>query len=203
MTSSETDHRRGPRRRGAELEEAILRAAREGLIEVGYAALTMDWIASRARTSKAALYRRWNNRAELVIHAHRELVRSLVPAPDTGSFITDMRKLLRSFAAMLETEFGDLLRGVIAEVARNPELAAEVRRQILDRDPGLIDELYERGIARGEVRPELRGTRAVTVPMDLLRNEFLTLGPPISDAVIDDILDNIYFPLVCTNQPTR
>lgn len=196
MTSSATDHRRGPRRRGAELEEAILRAAREGLVERGYAALTMDWIAGRARTSKAALYRRWNNRAELVVHAQGQLVRSLLTTPDTGAFASDMRALLRSLADLMDSEYGELLRAVLAEVTNSPELAAETRRQLFETGPGLVDEIYRRGIERGEVRPELRGTRAMTVAHDLLRNEFVTRGAPIADAVIEDILDTVYLPLV-------
>lgn len=196
MTSSATDHRRGPRRRGAELEAAILRAAREGLVERGYAALTMDWIASRARTSKAALYRRWHNLGELVVHAHGQLVRTLLTAPDTGSFTEDVRAFLRSLADLMDSEYGELLRGVLAEITKNRELAAEARRQLVDAEPHLIDEIYQRGIERGEVRIELRGTRAVTVAPDLLRNEFMLRGTPIADAVIDDILHTVYLPLV-------
>jgi AcrR family transcriptional regulator len=196
MTGSATDHTRRTRRRGAELENAILRAAREGLVECGYAALTMDWIAGRARTNKAALYRRWSNRAELVVHAHGQLVRSLLSVPDTGSFATDMRAMLRSFADLLESEHGELLRGVLAEVTRNPELAAEARKQLLEAGPHLVDEIYRRGIERGEVRAELLGTRVMTVAHDLLRNEFITRGTPIEDAAIEEILDVIYLPLV-------
>jgi AcrR family transcriptional regulator len=196
MTGSATDHTRRTRRRGAELENAILRATREGLVECGYAALTMDWIADRARTNKAALYRRWNNRTELVVHAHGQLVRSQLSAPDTGSFASDMRAMLRELADLMESEHGEVLRRVIAEVTKNQELAAEARRQLLASGPHLIDEVYRRGAERGEVRPELRGTRVMTVAHDLLRNEFMTRGTPIEDATIEEILDTIYLPLV-------
>jgi AcrR family transcriptional regulator len=196
MTGGATDHTQRLRRRGAELEDAILRATREGLVERGYAALTMDWIAGRARTSKAALYRRWNSRAELVVHAHGRLVRSLLSAPDTGSFASDVRAMLRAFADLMDSEHGELLRAVVAEVTKNPELAAEVRKQLLEAGSHLLDEVYQRGIERGEVRPELRGTRVMTVAHDLLRNEFMTRGTPIEDATIEEILNTIYLPLV-------
>ena len=196
MTGSATEGAQPLRRRGAELEDAILRAAREGLVECGYAALTMGWIAGRARTSKAALYRRWSNRAELVVHAHGQLVRSLLSAPDTGSFASDVRAMLRSFADLMDSEYGELLRGVLAEVTRSPELAAEARKQLLESGPHVLDEVYQRGIERGEVRPELRGTRVMTVAHDLLRNEFMTRGTPIEDTAIEEILDTVYLPLV-------
>ncbi|AXK33759.1 TetR/AcrR family transcriptional regulator [Streptomyces armeniacus] len=203
MTSSAMDHRRGPRRRGAELEAAILQAAREGLVERGYAALTMDWIAGRARTSKAALYRRWSSLGELVVHAHGQLVRTMLPAPDTGSFTSDVRALLRATADLMDSEYGELLRGVLAELTKNQELAAEAGRQLVDAGPQLIDEIYQRGIERGEVRPELRGTRVMSLAHDLLRNEFMIRGTPITDDVIDDILDTVYLPLVAAHSATR
>jgi AcrR family transcriptional regulator len=46
------------RRRGAELEQAILDAAWEQLIAEGYEHFTIDTVAARARTSKPVLYRR-------------------------------------------------------------------------------------------------------------------------------------------------
>ena len=46
------------RRRGAELENAILRAAAEELTESGYAGLTMDRVARRAGNDKNTIYRR-------------------------------------------------------------------------------------------------------------------------------------------------
>jgi hypothetical protein len=57
------DHRKLPRRRGAVLNSAIFEVVRGEIAESGYAALTMDSVAERARASKASLYRRWPGRA--------------------------------------------------------------------------------------------------------------------------------------------
>jgi len=61
------------RRRGAELDRAILRAALDELAEAGYPGLTMDRVAKRAGTNKNAIYRRWPNRAALGLAAYRQL----------------------------------------------------------------------------------------------------------------------------------
>src|SRR5882757_6165421 len=64
----------GPvRRRGAVLEEAILRAAVDELTESGYPGLTMDRVAKRAGTNKNAIYRRWPNRLALGVAAYRDM----------------------------------------------------------------------------------------------------------------------------------
>lgn len=82
------------RRRGAALEEAILRAAVDELTESGYAGLTMDKVATRAGTNKNAIYRRWPNRLTLGIAAYRQLVTTVRP-PDTGSLRGDVLEVLR------------------------------------------------------------------------------------------------------------
>jgi AcrR family transcriptional regulator len=57
--------------RGAAREEAILLATLELLGEAGYDRMTMDAVAARARASKATIYRRWPDKAGLVVAAVR------------------------------------------------------------------------------------------------------------------------------------
>lgn len=66
------------RRRGMELQDAIHQAVLGELQEHGYAALSMDGVASRAQTGKATLYRRWPSKLELVVDAFKH------SAPDTS-----------------------------------------------------------------------------------------------------------------------
>ena len=60
-----------------------MRAALEGLADVGYDSLSMAEIASRASVGKGALYRRWTSKAQLVTDAMvrgREQVRPVLAA---------------------------------------------------------------------------------------------------------------------------
>ena len=77
------------RRRGKELEDALYDATLAELAAVGYGGLTMEGIAARARTGKAALYRRWTKsclldqrryRAALPVRA-RAAIPSMVSPP--------------------------------------------------------------------------------------------------------------------------
>jgi AcrR family transcriptional regulator len=63
------DHRTRPRRRGHALDKAILQATLVEIDMSGYAALSMERVAERARASKASLYRRWPSKVELVLAA--------------------------------------------------------------------------------------------------------------------------------------
>jgi AcrR family transcriptional regulator len=55
-----------PRRRGQTLEHAIFDAVLDQLQTVGYVGLTMEGVAAAAHTGKAALYRRWPRKEDLV-----------------------------------------------------------------------------------------------------------------------------------------
>src|SRR5271154_4252734 len=83
------------RRRGGGLGHAPLDAGWAELQAAGYAGLTMEAVADRAGTSRAVLYRRWRNRAELVlavIRRHRPLLSGEIP--DTGTLRGDVLALL-------------------------------------------------------------------------------------------------------------
>src|SRR5688500_7351430 len=66
-----------PRRRGAAAQRFTFDAVIEQLGAVGYAKLSTNRVAAAAGTGKAALYRRWRNKDELV----RDALRDLLPAP--------------------------------------------------------------------------------------------------------------------------
>ena len=69
------------RRRGAALEDAILQAAYDELTEAGYTAFSVESVATRARTGKASIYRRWPTKPELVMDA---MCAALPTAEDCG-----------------------------------------------------------------------------------------------------------------------
>jgi AcrR family transcriptional regulator len=190
------DHRKGPRRRGEELERAILSAALAELTDVGYSALTMERVAARARTSKAALYRRWSGRAELVVDACKLSSTSDVDLPDTGALRSDVIALLRQMSAKMASPLGGILRGLLAETTRDQEFARLIRERFHTVGPATIHIILERAVERGEVERRILDSRRSTVATDLLRNHFLLFGAPIADDVIVDIVDDIYLPLV-------
>jgi AcrR family transcriptional regulator len=188
----------GQRRRGAELEQAILRAAAEELTASGYAGMTMDKVAQRAGTNKNAIYRRWPQRAVLGIVAYKHLADARTPTPDTGSLRGDALELLRAANATWSSPRGAILRDLLAAAADEPALLDLLREQA---GGGAMNAawfaLLSRAVARGEAPPEAVHPRVATLPMMLLRGEYALRGvPAVPDEVLVEIVDEIFLPLV-------
>ncbi|WP_280444125.1 TetR/AcrR family transcriptional regulator [Nocardia brasiliensis] len=191
------------RRRGAALEEALLRAAADELLESGYAGLTMDKVAVRAGTNKNALYRRWPNRLALGIAAYRQLT-TAVQAPDTGSLRDDALSLLRGANRHWSSPLGGILRDLMAAAGGAAELLSQLPDQSGDATAALWLTVLGRAVARGEAAPEALHPRVATVAMVLLRNEFVTRGVPTApDDILIEIVDEVFLPLVRHRDPSQ
>ncbi|GAB3966880.1 TetR/AcrR family transcriptional regulator [Actinoallomurus acanthiterrae] len=185
------------RRRGAVLEEAILRAAADELLESGYPGLTMDRVAKRAGTNKNAIYRRWPNRAALGVAAYRRLVTARTQPPDTGALREDALTLLRRINCDLSSPEGEILRSLLSSVGDEPELLAELQEQASDGGSAAWLTILGRAVARGEAPPEAVHPRVATVALTLLRNEYVTQGlGSVPDGVLVEIVDEVYLPLI-------
>jgi AcrR family transcriptional regulator len=184
------------RRRGAALEDAILDAGWDQLLEHGYEGFTFEAVAERARTGKAVLYRRWPDKPALlmaVLAHHDSATRERVP--DTGSLRGDVLSLLRAAnrrGASAAAIFSTILGVHFYESAATP---ADLRAQVIGAGSVAMEQVLARAVERGEIAA-VPSPRIVTLPGDLLRHElFMTLGP-VPDTTIVGIVDDVFLPLV-------
>jgi len=189
------DHRKQPRRRGEELNAAIYQATLDELAEVGYAKLTMERVAERAKTGKAALYRRWSSRMELAVQAVYHTWPDSGSPPDTGSLRGDVLTLLRRVASLLAGPSGEALRGLLGDVLSDPARTAELRRLSQGNGRKAMREITRRAAERGEIAGDAVTSRRLDVPQAMLRQYFLFNGVPIPDEVIVEIVDEVVVPL--------
>ncbi|WP_409463010.1 TetR/AcrR family transcriptional regulator C-terminal ligand-binding domain-containing protein [Amycolatopsis sp. GA6-003] len=192
------------RRHGEQLESALLAAGWEELVEAGYARLTMESVAVRARTSEAVLYRRWANKDELVLAAmrrHRD--DHPIAMPDTGSLRGDLLAYLTAVSEALAGFFAIVVAashsGFSASLGATP---AQVRDQIIG-DRLLPRDLYQRAHARGEIDlTRLSGT-VLEMPFQLVRHDLLMDLTPLRPARIRSIVDDLFLPLVQPNSEVK
>lgn len=189
------------RRRGAELETALLAAAWAELTESGYAAFTIDAVAKRAGTSRPVVYRRWRDKHELVVATLRYVSeRQDITVPDTGSLRGDVVALMKEanraradFAVFVSVHLG----GYFEETGASP---ADLRELLLARRPPAQEMLLARAAERGEIDPAKVTRRIADLPFALFRHELLMTLRPVPDSVIDEIVDTIFLPLVSATE---
>ncbi|MEV5646847.1 TetR/AcrR family transcriptional regulator [Nocardia sp. NPDC052254] len=185
------------RRRGAELEHALLDAAWAELTERGYAGFTIDKVAERAHTSRQVIYRRWPDRHALLRATFAHAVeRHKAPLPDTGTLRGDVLLMMRaanSLAGEVATLLGAHLAGYFHETGTGP---ADLG---LTLGPGAtkgIDIAIARAAERGEVDPRRITERMKSLPFDLLQHEYMMTFRPVADHDVEEILDTLFLPLV-------
>jgi AcrR family transcriptional regulator len=192
------------RRRGEILEDAILLAAWEELSAVGYTHLTMEGVAARAKTSKAVMYRRWPNKGKLVIAALKKYpLKKYLPlsteAPDTGNLREDVLILLGRIIKPLQDVGAETLHGLLVDffdkemISSLPQI---LQSQGNDRISSAMRTILEHAEKRGEIRVEKINPRIISLPVDLIRFEIITRHKPITDATLNEIVDDIFLPLV-------
>lgn len=189
------DHRKLPRRRGAVLSRAIFDAVLAEIAESGYATLTMDRVAERARASKASLYRRWPGRAALVLDAAYEAMPGPDTVPNTGSLRLDTLTVMRQGARLLEGIVGQAMRGVLGEALQNPEVAAEVREFARGNASRMMREILANAVNRGECDPDLVTDSRIEAGPALLRQRFIFGSGPIEDDFLVAVVDQVVLPL--------
>ncbi len=166
-------------------------------MEKGYAALTVESVAHRAGTSRPVLYRRWPAKADLVRAAVLHmLARDAMEVPDTGNLRDDMVAVLRlsnerrmATTALLIYYLGAFFQ----ETGTNPR---DLREQLIGDRDSPVDVIVDRAIDRGEIDAEGLTPRRRTLAFDLLRHEALTTLAPVPNPVIEEIVDDIFMPLV-------
>jgi AcrR family transcriptional regulator len=140
------------RPRSEEAHRAILDATLELLVEVGFSAMTVEGIASRAGVGKATIYRRWPSKLPLVVEAFGRLPG--FEEVDTGSLAEDLKKMLRSYLqAFNASPLSAVLPSLAGERAHNPELSELFEPVSKGRRQPLV-QAFERAALRGEISPD-------------------------------------------------
>jgi len=187
------------RRRGSRLEDAILDAAWAELLEQGYPGLTLEGVAKRAGTSRPVLHRRWPSRTALATAAlGRHIAQHPIDVPDLGSVRDEICLLLRRMSDRARPDMIRLVFDMQRDLADNhsnlAELRVQLRRQIVE--PDVMQTILGRAIDRGEIAAGRLTSRIVSLPTDLARHEVLMTFERLSDEAIQEIVGEVFLPLV-------
>ncbi|MEV6099112.1 TetR/AcrR family transcriptional regulator [Nocardia sp. NPDC051981] len=189
--------------RGQQRVDAILAATVDLVAERGYPALTMDAVAARANASKATIYRRWRNKAELIkaaLDAHD--AQQNADIPDTGSLRGDLVAVLETLRDKASDQIAAMIEGLIAAMRHDPQLAAALREHTENEELSPFHDALHRAIARGEL-PGDTDTELIHDVAEAMIMRQLQIGAPFDSAFIDRLVDDVLLVLLQHRETTQ
>ena len=155
-SSTETPQRK--RRKEARPSEIVEAGLRE-FSEKGFAAARLDDIAARAGIVKGTIYRYFENKEALFREAVRlRILPVLAEAEEMverypGPTEALLRGLLQAiYARFVASDTKVLLRIIVAEGQRFPDIPAYYHREMITKGEALLRKIIARGVERGEFR---------------------------------------------------
>jgi AcrR family transcriptional regulator len=178
--------------RAAERRQAIIDAALDEFVARGFAATRLDDVAKRAGVAKGTIYLHFKDKEsmfeELIRTALVPLIGQLHAPPPIGGTVRDaVEGFARTFVQdVATTRRGDIVRLIVAEGPRFPNIADFYYREVVSRGLAGMRALIELAVARGEIRQR-----------DLARFPQIVVAPAII-AVIWQSLFSKHAPLDAT-----
>ncbi len=197
------------RKRGAELEQAIRDATIAELASGGYGSITIESVAARAQTGKASIYRRWPTKQELVVDS----VGCLLSGPlmtvvalqldDTTTTRDAFLDLIKQASGAMTGAHGDAMRSIMGESLRDQEFSATFECDFYHPRKQALIALLERGVERGEVRPDAVSTLVPDILAGTLIHRLLVRRQPMDDAELEAFVDGFIMPAISAAEGDR
>lgn len=195
-TAPESQESHGGRPLDATRDDALRWSALELLGDIGYERLTIDKIAAHAGAGKATIYRRWSGKAELVVDALRCQKGATPMAPDTGTLRGDLAALIDQSdrdEGQLDTK---VMIGLVSALPHDAELREVFRTQLIEPHTATLVVVFDRALARGEIRPVKNMEMVVSILPALVFHRLLVSAAVPDRAFLESIVEEILLPLL-------
>lgn len=183
------------RRRGEELERAILAAAWSELVEHDWSGFSVPRVAQRAGTGKASVYARWPTRAALAVAAAVHHAVTDVPRRElVGDLRSDLLALLVEYCSFLDGPWG----GAFRALASDPRAAEMVFPDAASHEPAInaVLDIVADACDRGELTHPVTSESVLNLGPALVNDYFLRRGSTPPPARLREIVETIWLPLL-------
>jgi AcrR family transcriptional regulator len=185
------------RKRGDVLVSAVFQVVLDLLHESDYGDITMESVAARAHTGKAALYRRWANKDALVYAALESTLPRPEEVPIHDTVRADLLDLLNCAAQTMRLASGAAFHTLKAAAGDGASrLHHMIKKRVSEPVRTLTLEALRRGAERGEVRPAAVTEQIATVPYAMLTYYCVTVRTDVPVDYLTSIIDNVVLPII-------
>lgn len=187
------------RPRDDRIDRAVPVAVRDLLAQVGYRGFTVDQVAARAGVGKAAIYRRFGSKAEMVFAAAVHDI-DTGPTTDTGSLESDIRALLDQIRDILNSAAARIaLPALIGTLAADDAFRERLGRTFLASELADVREICDRARARGELTDEPDIDLAHLLIVGPLVTALFVFHLPVTDQLLDSVARSVHLTLTAAH----
>jgi AcrR family transcriptional regulator len=186
----------GGRPLDATRDDALRASALDLLADIGYDRLTIDKIAAHAGAGKATIYRRWSGKAELIVDALMSQKGAIPLAPDTGTLRGDLGALIDQSDVedgRLDTQ---VMIGLVSALPHDAELRDVFRTQLIEPHTAVLALVFDRAVARGEIRPVKNMETIVSILPALVFHRLIVSATVPDRAFFESIVEGVLLPLL-------
>jgi AcrR family transcriptional regulator len=171
--------------RSVRARDSVLNATRELLDEGGLPAASVDAISARSGVSKATIYKHWPSRTAIAAEAFGTQMAAEIPLADMGTTEGDLREQVRRVSDSYAGPHGRVFAQLLSACVADPAAAPYFREFFLEGRRATIAELWQRGLDRHEVNPEISAGTATDLLFGPLIFRLLTNHAPLSPQEAD------------------
>lgn len=168
-------------------EKAILDAAAQLIAESGIDGLTMEGVAARSGVAKTTIYRRWADKDDLALAILVDRTATISPPRDVGDTRKELLTFLKTAKQVIRP--GGIAQGLASDIATKPHLGRIYRERIVDVRRSELKTVIDRGIARGDFRPDIDLWVAHELLIGPLYYRLLFSGAPLGTKHDNQLVD--------------
>ncbi len=177
------------RPRSEQIHQEILTAALDLVLEIGFRAVSIEAIAAKTGVAKTTIYRRWPNKAAVIMEGFISQLRHAAFFPKAGRAADRIRLQLHVTAKAFRGRDGALVKALLAEAQFDPELAKAFREKWTLPRRKLVSSILQEAISQGAVRADIDMEAAIDSLYAPLYYRLQIGTGPISDTYVERIFE--------------
>jgi AcrR family transcriptional regulator len=183
------------RPRDASRDTAIIDATMHVLAELGYEQMSVEAVAARAEVAKTTIYRRYPDKAALVMAAVERRAAAVPPTVKSDGLRERLLEVVTWLAGEISGQQAGLLGALFSAMRADPDLAAEMRLILRRDEDAMAEALFGRPAERSEqLEPNAAELFKAVAPAVILHR--LLVGRPCGSRFLEHLVDDILLPLL-------
>jgi AcrR family transcriptional regulator len=179
------------RPRSHEAHVAILKAALSEVHELGFRAVSIDSLSVKSGVAKTTIYRRWPNKAAVVMDAFFYEIGPEIAFPPCERSVDSIQIQMRAVAKAFRGKFGPLIKALLGEAQFDPELAEAFRDRWIEPRRETAKTVIRDAIRKQELRSDIDLDTTIDALYGGLYYRLLIGAGPLSQAYVDDLFHHV------------